>query len=189
MSSSNIVRWGGLAAVIAGLVWSMGFVLSRMPAGQSPLPEHVGYVSWVTPLLFAAVALIGLHARLADASPRLGRVGVIMAYITVAASLVTIGALLLFRLRVLPQPAGTGAFVAFFGLLFSAIVLGIAALRANVLPRWASGLPLAIGLLTIPSLFLLRPVWGIIIGLAWVALGYALLKGRRTEVPSPTHTA
>ena len=186
-SSSQLIRWGGLAAIVAGLAWIGGFVLSGLPAAAT-LAEHLSYLSFVTPLLFAAFALIGLHARLGGSSLRLVRAGFILAYLAGVIALVTIVALLLFGLRVLPQPAGAGTFIAFFGVLGSAITLGIAGLRTNALPRWGSLLPLAIGVLTIPSLLMLRSVWGLMVGLAWLALGYAILHGRHRD-PQQVHTA
>ena len=98
--------------------------------------------------------MVGLHARLNGRGGLLGTIGVLLAWVVVAASVVNLVGLAL----PIPTPGEPDApillrityMVAFLGILIGLLALGIAALRAEVLsPPW-SGVPLAVGVLWFP---------------------------------------
>jgi hypothetical protein len=196
MSSLDLIRWGAIAAMVAGPLLLVLVLLSEV------LPEGVFYLIFLVGLLLM-VALLGLHARQARRSGPLGRIGLVVALIgtgALGARFALVGvAETLFGFN--PDERGgagmvllVSSFIAFFVAFLVGIVLfGIATFRAGVLPRGAAvlfalGLPagLALGLLTGAFFEEDATLWGFYIGplafaigLLW--LGYALWSGRGAE--------
>jgi hypothetical protein len=121
-------------------------------------------------LLFA-LGMVGLHARLEGRGGLLGTVGVLLAWIVVGASVVNLIGLAL----PIPTPGEPDAsmllrityMVAFLGILAGLLALGIAALRARVMPMPWGGVPLAVGVLWFPLLsigFVISDGVGLILG-------------------------
>ena len=80
MSSSDLVRWGALAAMVAGVA----YVLETMGNAVSPGGALQGVVSLVAVLL-TAVGLLGFHALQKESYGRIGRGGL---YTAIAGALV-----------------------------------------------------------------------------------------------------
>lgn len=170
---SNLLRLGGLAAVVGGLMWVIkgGTILLT---GQQPP------VVFKAALPLFAVGLLGLHARLGGRGGLLGKVGVLVAYAALASAAI-----------VLFAPLAPFYAVAGFGPFLSLMLLG----SAKVLPPPWSALPLAMGLggpllilagggLALISERLLEiPI--VLVGLAWMLLGYSMLvvKGAKVQAP------
>jgi len=173
MTSSNIIRWGGLAAMLGGLFWVVWSLLGRVSfeAAGSPFANAL--------LLLAAVltlgGLVGLHALQGGNYGRIGRAG----FYTAAVGLLVQALAALFllmgsgawevRLQWLVAPAGS--LIVLVGL----VLYGAATtLQAKVLARWCG-----LGLIVVPPIAFYmhsRIFYGslALFGVLWVALGYVL---------------
>jgi hypothetical protein len=212
MSASNVIRWAGLSAVVAGVL----IIVTQLihPAND---PSSVATSSWAIAhylfigyFVFGMLGISGIYARQVEETGLLGLVGFLMLFVALALS-IGFGFLEASILPVLATEAPE--FVeGFFGIfsgsvgesslgdleaVFPLIVLldivggllfGIAILRAGILPRWAATLFL-IGVVSILLAFLLGDVGARIsgaatgLGLAW--LGYALWSERREKASEP----
>jgi hypothetical protein len=208
ITASNLLRWTGLSAVAAGLIF----------AGIQPIhpPDELASVTtttWaiITPLKTAMcflflLGLAGLYARQVDEAGWLGLAGYLLfslnwalqtgfvfaeAFImpplaTQAPAFVdgylgtAAGRASEVNLGALPGLyAVTGIFYLLGGLLF-----GIATLRAGILPRLAAGLLAVTALLTPLAALLphqIQRLAAVPMGIAVAWLGYALWSERRTE--------
>ncbi len=195
--SNYFVRWGGLAAMLGGVLWVIGTLIhASKPRGCiaeecafRPMRESgalEGILTLLSMLLFAVgVAGLVMLARGAGRFGKAGKVGVIIcaagAALLLIASLVQAiffgGDFPLMPYFVIP---GLLALVVGF------LVLGIAILRARVLPRWAAGL-LIVGALAMlgANEQTARVLLMIPFGVAWVAVGYVLWSGRGEPVRQP----
>ena len=183
MSSSGLIRWGGLAAMVGGLMWVVkgGSILLT---GQQPP------VVFEAALLLFAVGLLGLHDRLEGRGGPLGKAGVLVAYAALAAAAL-----------VLVAPLPPFYAVAGFGPFLGLVLVGSASLQARVFPPPWSALPLAMGLGG-PLLILaggglalmgerLLEIPIVLVGLAWMLLGYSVLvvKGAPVQAPARVRRA
>lgn len=186
------VRLAALAAVVGGLLWVVKGGVILLGGRQPPLAFELAQ------FLFA-VSLVGLHTRLQGRGGRLAAVGVVLAYLAGASWVVNllVGSLAPSlvpdegSLTMLTPTYVVGGLGPFLGL----VLLGSAALRgcARALPgRWRA-LPLALGLLAPPAIatgpWIHIEVPIVVIGLAWMMLGYALwLSGSAhvEAVPAPS---
>jgi hypothetical protein len=194
--SSGTVRWGGLAAMLGGALSVVSAVMiSSMPRGcignecASREMRDVGIAGalLMLALLLIMVGAAGLviRARNAGRFGALGKTGAALGALGVA--LPVIGSLIqgilfdgdypLMPYFVIP---GVLALVVGFALL------GIAVLRARVLPRWVALL------LVVGSLAMLgfndqnmQALMAIPFGVAWAAVGYALWSGKGEESRQP----
>ncbi|HZY66460.1 MAG TPA: hypothetical protein VFE21_11350 [Rubrobacteraceae bacterium] len=178
----DLVRWGGLAAVLAGVAWAVAgivhFAMVYPEAGAGPLDSTAMYLIESAHAVAEAGmlgALLGLRALQAPAYGRLGAAGFALAFL---------GSALLCAITVIATITGDALGETVLGSIFVSGVLGwfvgfpllgIATLRARVLPRWCGVLLLAYFPLFV---FLLASYgWGgLAFGLLWLALGYAILS-------------
>ncbi len=186
MSSNLMIRWGGLAAMLSGVLSVVkGVVILTSEADPSLVP--------LTALLFA-LGMVGLHARLEGHGGLLGTIGVLLAWVVVVASVVNLIGLAL----PIPTPGEADAsillrityMVAFLGVLVGLLALGIAALRARVMPSPWHAVPLAVGVVWLPLQavgFVISDGVGLILGgLAWALLGYVLWSKSSTSAQQPS---
>ncbi len=177
MSSSDLIRWGGLAAMGAGLLAIVYFLLGfAVGKGDEPSPLDILVI---LAMILEVVGLVGFHALQGRNYGRIGRAGLYT----------TIGSILLFELLLVASllRGAMGlewlAAIGMLGLLVGLALYGAATLQARVLPRWCGVLFIIfmpVGIL----LGDLQPIWG---GLVWLALGYALWshsRGAAGEQPS-----
>jgi hypothetical protein len=192
MSSSDLVRWGGLAGILAGVAWVVSgivhFAMVYPEAGTGPTGSISDYlIEGAHAVAEAGMlgALIGLRARQGPWYGWLGAVGFALAFVGTAllCAITVIGI-------VFGEALGEAVLSAIFisgvlGWLVGFPLLGIATVRARVLPRWCGVLLIAYFPL---FLFLLASYgWGgFALGLLWVALGYALLSARGATVQQPS---
>lgn len=182
--SSNLVRWGGVAAALGGAMWVVkgGLIMLGGPDPDLFVPAQ----------LFFALGLLGLHTQLAGRGGRPGMMGGFLAYSAVALSAVN-AAYSAFFAEDGPQTPfpfnityGVAALTIFVGL----VLLGIAVLRVGALPgRWRT-LPLIVGLSA------LLPVWilvfihlevpVVVLGAAWMLMGYVLWSEKEAALRQPT---
>jgi hypothetical protein len=164
MAASDLIRWGGLAAMASGvlfIVYSLlGFAVGK---GDEPSPlDILAIVAYV----LQVVGLVGFHTLQRRSYGRIGRAGLYT----------TIGAIVLWEFLILTSLLGGDVGldwlvpVGVLGTLVGLVLYGAATLQARVLPRWCGILfiiLMPVGIL----LGDLQPIWG---GLVWLALGYAL---------------
>ena len=184
MWSSNLIRLGGLAAMVSGVLFAVPFPLGGyfpQAYGFLPLPlrEIVAEILVFVALLLVPVGLVGFHALQRHSYGPIGLAGF---WLGVVASLVVafgVADYLIWGDVLQAAPPvwllGLGA----LGFLGGFVLYGVATLQAKVLPRWCGvafigALPTALvsSIVGFDSMFL------IVFGLAWLALGYALW-GRR----------
>ncbi len=207
MSSSDWIRWGGLASMVGGALWALTPLREPILGGR--FPGHLVFRPYNFVLLVIAVllmvGLLALHARYKRAYGRLGTVGVVVIFVGYALLFIgSIPAVLLSAdgvrsLIMAGQDLGfLGALVAGVG----TILLGIALWRARAASRLGAllliiALPVgfigvilisAAGLVDIAGLALTVPY-----GVAWLLLGHHLQSnaGEPTTaaVPGPKETS
>ena len=187
MSSSDLIRWGGLAALVAGAALIVEGILTLVGPEQGP--EAVGspffYLSnlvFVVAFIGILGGLIGLHALQVQSYGKIGRAGFV-------ASLIGIGLMLLttvISIAAAGRPNGVvGAIfgIAFLVTLVGFVLYGAATLQAKVLPRWG-GVALVIAL---PISIVLSEYGGnALFGIMWLALGYVLWSQRDATSEQPS---
>ena len=189
---SDLIRWGGPAAIMGGALWIAGAVITALkPEGcigdECYLPGRSMREGSALDagLSIAGVLLIALGAAAvvsrARASGRLGAwgsVGLIVGLAGVAVLLIAALVQALFYGGDFPYmplfvlPGGLALVLGF-------LLLGIAVLRARVLARWA-GVLLVIGALAMLGFNdqNAQALLAIPFGIAWVAIGFALRSER-----------
>lgn len=186
MLSSNLIRWSGLATVLAGVLWIVGGILLGLrPPGASGGPyRESGDIALLldAALMLIAVGLVGLYLRQAERSGRWGKT---------AFAVAVIGAVALFVGLAVNLTGLTDAWVitvtpGFLALVIGLLCSGMAILRANMWPRWAGVL------LIIASLALLffntedARVWlAAPFGVVWVVLGYTVWSDTGESAAQP----
>jgi hypothetical protein len=199
-SSSDLVRRGGLAAMVGGALFVVSALLiAAMPLGcigheceLRPMRETgVAGALLMLALLLVVMGAAGLVVRVRRAGRlgRLGKTGIVVA--AAGAALPVIGGLVqgvifegdypLMPLFVIP---GVLALVVGFALL------GLAVLQARVLPRWVAVL------LVVGSLAMLgfndqnaRALMAIPNGIAWAVMGYLLWSDKGEPAQRPARTS
>lgn len=207
ITAANLIRWTGLAAMAAGIIF----------AGIQPIhpPDVLASVTtseWaiITSLKFAMcffflLGIAGLYARQAEQAGRLGLVG----YLVFSLSWAIQSGFVFVEVFVLPVLAtaapkfvetylgivngipgsmNIGALPLVYNLLvgipymLGGLVFGIAMLRARILPRWPAGLLAVVAVLTPAAALLphaIQRLAAVPMGLALAWLGYALWSERQ----------
>ena len=167
-----------------------GVVMMLMDANLDAPPHAL-------PLI--ALGLVGLGAGLRGGGGLPGRVGGLLAYLVLAVALVQFLALMLMRWREEPfwSVHGLGLAGSLLLVLIATLLLGVAARRAATFRVGWRGVPLAVGLLWLPLWVggegvgdRLSPAREVSLGfvptgLAWMALGAALLRGTTASAAHP----
>jgi hypothetical protein len=204
MSMSNLIKWGAIAAIIAGVVYILGG-LSSLPMfteeGNSYYQagafwhsvEFVGSVALV-------VGLVGLYLYLRR-SPRFGLLGTVGVFLLIVLSAYEA---ILPLTAIIAGPAvaerldSIGPLQA-LGKILSSLLFGIAILRAGTLPRGGAWL-LIVAVLVYSSIIVsfivgpeayatwVFPIANGLYGVALIALGYGLWAHRGESV-QPTRAA
>ena len=168
MKSSNLIRWSGPALMIGGILGVVGLVIHPLSETASDVtssrwvPAHLlGFVSTI-PLMFG---LIGLYARQAEETSRLGLLGFALTLIGAVSEgmeLLWIE-VIIFPFLIANDPAlydslrSSSAYLVALALSFLLffggwITFGAAMVRAAVLPRWTVWL---VVMAVIPAIFIL----------------------------------
>ena len=213
LTASKLIRWAGLAAMVAGIIFA-GIqpihppdVLSSVTTGTWAI---ITTLKTVMCLLFL-VGITGIYARQVERAGWLGLAGFLLlilvwwlqtAYVFAEAFIapplattapgfvdgllgISYGHTGGIDLGALPAIYSLGIGIPYMlgGLLF-----GIATLRAGILPRWPAGL-LAVAALLTPAAALLphavQRLAAIPVALALAWLGYALWSERRAQASDP----
>jgi hypothetical protein len=173
--SSNLIRWGGLAAMGGGVLWMVVFTLFTLrPSGPGVAPPYRSFEGLYLPNLVSVVliaaGIVALHATMRSLYGRLGTAGFVLALVG-AAVLVISGASWPWEL------------IGAIAVLLGSLLMGGAVLVANAPLRWGA-IALVVGSLVF---FLYNTetarAWAALpYGAAWVVVGYLLWSGGG-EVP------
>ncbi len=185
MTTSHLVRWGGVSALIGGA----SFVGLALESIVRPDPERYRTALFLVPWAFSAGGIVGLHARQRWRVGRLGRVGF----------WATIGAMAAAAAGTVARLAGVDALVwleavGVVGWTAGMVLLGVATARARVVPAWA-GVALAVAEPATVAVALVLSPWvplrsegsysgAVANGAAFLALGVAL-RSRRAFADTP----
>lgn len=174
MSSSDLIKWGGLAAMLAGAA----FLLDTLFALTMPEADWTN-VAYLVALLLMLVGLLGLHALQKDNYGRIGRGGFWTVVVASLAQVLGVTVFLLGSEALIFLLVFPGYYVAVpVGLM----LYGAATLQARVLPRWCG-----LGLIIIPPVTVVLGDYGwILFGLLWLALGYLLWSWSGTAAEQPS---
>ena len=190
--SSNLIRWGGLAAILGGLIWIVAAIITASKPRGCIGPAECDVMAMrdtsdVAPLLLLALLLsaMGLarmfiRARNTGRLDRWGQIGVVLCAAGVALLVLGMGLNAISEVFWALVPLGGLA------LVIGLALVGIGALRMEALPRWAAVL------LVIGSLGMLgsndqnaQVLMAIPFGIGWLAVGYALWSGRGATLQRP----
>jgi len=202
MSSSNLLRLSGLAAVLAGVLLTIGDLLSltepeNLSEAATTASFAFTYLLYLLGTVLVLVGLVGLYVRQSEAAGILGLVSFLVAFLGTALLLGAVWA----QLFVAPflateAPAAlntepTGTLALGFALTFLItlplgwLLFGIATLRARVYPR-AAAIVVIIGAVVS---FLPIPATGIILNVAVAWLGFVLFTGRGLSAEQPSRVS
>jgi hypothetical protein len=176
LSSLDVIRWGGVAAMLGGVVFVVNGLLGL-------INKHAQYldVIFVVALLLVIVGLVGFHTLQIGNYGRIGRAGFYTVVIATLAQILGLVVLILGS-AVLEWLISIGSLAVLVGF----VLYGAATLQAKVLPRWC-GIGFIIGL---PVTIALGEVWGFVVfGLLWLALGYVLWSKRGTAAEQPSRVS
>jgi hypothetical protein len=213
ITASRVIRWSGLAALVAGLIFA-GIqpihppdVLSSVTTGAWAIIQSLKLAMC---LLFL-IGITGIYARQVQEAGWLGLAGFLLLIlcwwlqtgyvftdlfilpVQATASPQFVESFLGIVNPGSPVEMNIGALPAAYGLIgilymLGGLLFGIATLRARILPRWPAGL-LAVSSVLTPAAALLphaiQRLAAIPVGLALAWLGYALWSERRTRASDP----
>ena len=212
MSASKVIRWAGLSAVVAGVLFVVQTII-HPPDDPSSVVTSLWAISHYLLLgyfVFGLLGISGIYARQVEEAGLLGLVGFLMFFVWLALStgFIFIEAFILPPLAT-EAPQFVEGFLGIFGgsvgesnlgvleavlplgaLLYivSGLLFGISILRAGILPGWAV-IVFIVGTVSALSVTLLPEGVGRIaavpygLGLAW--LGYALWSERQEKASEP----
>ena len=177
MSSSDIIRWGELAAIAGGVVWVVDSGLLLLAIPESAATD----VLFVIAAICTIGGFVGFHALQKGDYGRIGRGGfwtVVVATLALVVVLMVslLGSTALERPELFPVVT-LAVFIGF-------VLYGAATVQARVLPRWCG-----MGLIVGPFMFLLGDFGGVLFGLLWLALGYTLWSQGDTAVEQPSRVS
>ncbi len=199
MSSSALIRWGGLAAMLGGTLWVIGTLIqASKPRGCiaqecafRPMRETGALDGILTLLavLLLAVGAVGLVTliRRSGRFGRAGKAGVLIGAVGAALLVIVILIQAMFygggeEFPLWPPFVITGL----LALVVGFVLVGITILRAGVLPRWVAVL-IIVGALAMLGFNdqTWRALMAIPFGVAWVAVGYVMWSGESEVVQRP----
>jgi hypothetical protein len=203
MSSSNLILWSGLAALVGGVLWIVLEVAFLIVIGDQPDSIAATTSAWVILLVLALVGnmliflgLVGLYARQVAETGVLGLIAFLAAFFGTA---LFVGAnwTLTFAAPSLAQAApevlyadpsgvlGTGFILTFVLFALGWLLFGLASLRAGVLPRGATVLLVVGAVLIFVLSFLELPFSAVVLGIALAWMGYAVWAGAGEGAAEP----
>jgi len=194
MSSDQLLRLAGLAALGAGILSAIGDVMSLvvdLEAAAADASQGIVFGFYLVGTVLLLLGLVGLYASQSRAAGMLGFAGFLLAFLGTA---LTAGAIW-FELFVTPGLAArapdltiaelgfAGFILSFLLAAFGWLLFAIATLRAGVYPRPATMLLVAGALVSFVPLFVQVPATGLVLSVAVAWLGFLLW---RQGVPAST---
>jgi hypothetical protein len=185
--SSNMVRWGGLAGVVAAVMFVLTTILTQLAPPQRVYDSFSDYLYQVVALVGyagAMGAILGLHA-LQSQSGRYGRLGAMGSF------LAFIGYAIIFVVTAISALQGgqallTVRLIGGVAVLIGSILLGVMTIRTRIVPWWCGVLLIVAFPLGDLSNAIVSGGEGILLGILWGSVGYELLslRGAVAEQPS-----
>ena len=211
-TTSNLLRWAGLSALVAGLIFAVvGLIhppqlLSSLNTGTWTIVHSLT----IAMSFFGLLGIAGIYVRQAEEAGWLGLAG----FVLLSLWFVLVTGFTFFEALILPLLASDspkfaesflgiftgsagetniGALATLWSLLgvvyiLGGVLFGIATFRAAILSRWAASL-LALGAVSSPAFALvplaLAPLAAVPVGLGLAWLGYALWSERRGQASQP----
>jgi hypothetical protein len=174
---SDLIRWGGLAAMLSGVAWWLQALLEL--AGV-----YEGESAWLTVLFIVAAPLAGGHGGVlcpTERELRAHRKGGVLRGPR--------GGVLILIWNLVFLLSGSSIewlrSMTLLGLLVGFALYDAATLRARVLPRWCG----VVFIMAFPITALLEEYGNIWFGLGWLALGYMVWSQRDTSVGQPSRVS
>jgi hypothetical protein len=198
VQSSDLIRWGGLAALVSAAVSVIGdilrlFVDVESAASATGTSYALVFGLYLIGGVLLLLGLVGLYASQSEAAGVLGLVGFLVAF---AGTALLVGALW-FELFITPALAAEAPELAEAELGLAGFILvlltgalgwvlfGVATLRARVYPRWAAVLLIVGGLVAFAPV----PLAGIVFSGAVAWMGFILFTGRVVSVEEPARVS
>ncbi len=198
MSSSNLIRLAGLAALISGVLAAIGDLLRLVvdvedPGSATTASYAIVFLLYLISTALLLLGLVGLYISQSQAAGILGLVGFLVAFL----GTVLLAGALWFELFITPALAteAPGLLEAELGLpgfilmlLFGTVgwvLFGVATLRAGVYPRWAAILLIVGGAIA----FFPLPLAGIIFSVTVAYLGFLLFTGQVGSDEQPSRVS
>ena len=198
VASSDLIRWGGLAALVsAGLsiVSDLLRLFVDVESSQTATTAPYALVFWLylVSTVLLLLGLVGLYTSQSQESGTFGLVGFLAAF----SGTVLLSGALWFELFITPTLATrapglaeaelglTGFILVFLFGTVGWVLFGIATLRAGVYPRWAAVLLIVGGVIA----FFPVPLSGIVFSVAMGWLGFILFTGRRASPEQPSRVS
>ncbi len=203
MSSSDLIRWAGLAAILAGVLLVVADLLNLAigfdddePFSETATTGIYAFQSVVNLLaaVLLLIGLVGLYARQSEAAGLLGLAGFLVAFLGTAlvtgllwASLFIVPTLAVEVPAFLDQVEGPppGFFLTFITFAVGWLLFGIATLQARVYPR----IPTILLIIGAVIAVLPLPFTGIVLAIAVAWLGFALFTGSEASTEQPSRVS
>jgi hypothetical protein len=181
--SSNVVRWGGVAGLLAAAMWVLSFILIQLTSLPSVFESFSDYLIEVVLLVgYAGTigAIVGLHALQSHSNRYgiLGAGGSLLAFIGYAIVFVATTGSMLQGGQTLLSVRLTGG----IAVLLGSVLLGAITLYARVVPWWCGVLLIVAFPLGDFSNAIVRGGEGVLLGLLWGSVAYALLRSAPNRV-------
>lgn len=193
--------------MLGGLLWVLTYlveIIFGMTAGEAAYiraDASASILVWfwgvffMGALFFLGVGLLGVWTRLEGRSKVLGTVGALLACVAIGAASINLVTLT----GVFGEPTANDGlgFLGVIGTLGGSLLLGIAALRAKVLPRWARFVLTLTPFAFIPAIIVTIPLASVapeyvvadfpfpVVGVVLATVGYALYNEKREPLSKP----
>jgi hypothetical protein len=171
---SEMVRWGGLAGLAAGLMFLLSGILTLIAAPQiilGSLSYYLLEIVLVAAFALTLVTIVGLHALQRGRYGRLGTAGSLLTFVGYALVLVSAHLITV----VGGEPVSFVRLMGGLVMVVGSILLGVMTLYARVLPWWGGVLLIvSFPLDDILDLGVLSE--SIVFAVVWGSLGYALFS-------------
>ncbi|CAN5869663.1 hypothetical protein BH23ACT11_BH23ACT11_13380 [soil metagenome] len=208
--SSKLIRWGGPAMMLGGLLWILTY-LTEIAVGLTlgletylQADPSAALLVWLWPVFFMGgifclgVGLLGVRARLEGRSKKLGIAGTILASVAIAAASVNL--VLLSGVFGEPTARDEIGFLGVIGIMLGSVLMGVAAVRAKVFQRWARVALALTPLAFVPAIIATIPLESIVpeyviadlpfpvVGAVLATVGYAMIVDKPAEARDPAQT-
>ena len=198
MSSSSLIRWAGLAAVLSGVSSVIGDLLGltvdlESAESAATTPYVLIFVLYLLGTVLLLLGLVGLYAGQSEAAGVLGLVVFLVAFLGTA----LFSGAVWFELFITPSLAAeapelaeaelglAGFVVSFLLVVLGWLLFGAATLRARVYPRPAAVLLIVGALISFAPV----PLSGIVLSVAVAWLGFVLFTGRGGPAEQPSRVS
>lgn len=198
MSSLNLIRLAGLAAVVSGVASVIGDLLSlgvdlESAESAATVSYFFVFLLYLLGTVLLLLGLVGIYASQSEAAGILGLVGFLAAFSGTA----LVSGTIWFELFITPSLAAeapelaeaelglAGFILSFLLAIIGWLLFGVATLRAHVYPRWAAVLLIVGAIVSFAPV----PLAGTVLSVAVVSLGFILFTGRNASVEEPSRVS